>query len=1332
MQLAQWLSHQAPTDALRLVIWVTLREPNDPELWLIQGRLRDRLGQRRECAEAMLAVLNAEAATDEQRLQAAHMLIRFDASGTALRLAAEAYERLGRPLAWASAMLYIAQRGADLDLAERLAVQLHEAYAREPIETLNESPRTHLNACGDESRNLAVIRAYRRRNLPAMEREPPAVTPLQGRRLRLGYLSSDYRDHPTARLLLGLLRHHDRTQFEIRLYCSGWDDGSAIRRELLAHADALHGVAQLSDADAAGLMREHALDILIDVSGLTRANRLGILAHRPAPVQIGYLAWPGSYGGDLVDYLIADGYVVPPERSAAYPEQIIRLAGTYQVNDHRHQPLPKPPARRDVGLPEGKVWVLGMFNAIAKVHRGAWDAWMKILVAVPNAVLWLLDPGPGAVAKLIEHAQRHGVDPRRLILAPRLPHAAHQARLACCDLMLDPWPYGGHTTTSDALAAGVPVVALEGHNFAGRVSGSLLRAAGIRVFIQPTVEAYVALVIRLLSDPQGQDLRRARRFLIEKRQECALFDAPAVARQLEQAYRQTLTRHLAGAPPEDITCEWPDMPAPHAVSGADAPPAAARVDAPEPAGQPPASATTAETPSVDTHLEPDVPPLPDAAPWAANMLVIDPCLQATLGHYQVLDEALYLGAQANGWSWTVLTHRQGIAPFPITPCFRAGGHVWGRDWLDWQQRTLALAASFAADLTEHVTPRLAGNSVPGLLLPSTTLPLLIGLVRWLETLPETCRLPYLGLHFHAEPTFGQPGSPMAAQWGQDAMTRLQAVVAAGKLAEYRFTVEHDALIAPWEAAGLSPVTMAPSPHAWQASRRQRPRDERLRLLFIGGMRQEKGIQELLKALPTLLRELPQLDVRLVASVTDAKQKQALTELAGPRVSMRLEADLPSSIFYQEMADADAVYCAYRPGFYAHKASGIFQEAQALGVPALITAGTGAAQDLDTLGGGAVVIPTLNQAALIAGCRDLIAQRDALRQRATEAAPRYAERKTGVAWWQRHTRPGDLAQAGDSTASPPTGPVSTGSVSANRAIAAPHAVAMPRVSFITTCKHRLHHLQQTLPLLIEAGADEIIVVDYGCPQQTRAWVAEHYPQVKVVHVDDDPGFNLARARNLGAAQATGDWLVMIDADICIQPGWLAWQREHLTPHCFYRAAPVAGKRDKETWGTCICPRRWFERLGGYDEAFQGWGGEDDDLYRRLVSAGLSEASYPSTFVSPIRHGDDERVRYSDIKALEANHVINHLYIAAKQQAMQVMAPGRRSLRQPGLADRQAMMATIHKAVTRWVADPSQPMAPITFQAEGLGWSAGTHRLRLRAKCEVSMVSAASAPHKDTSS
>lgn len=211
--------------------------------------------------------------------------------------------------------------------------------------------------------------------------------------------------------------------------------------------------------------------------------------------------------------------------------------------------------------------------------------------------------------------------------------------------------------------------------------------------------------------------------------------------------------------------------------------------------------------------------------------------------------------------------------------------------------------------------------------------------------------------------------------------------------------------------------------------------------------------------------------------------------------------------------------------------------------------------------------------------------------------------------------------------------------------------MQQIAFVTTSKGRLHHIRETLPRIIAQSPAEIIVVDYGCPDGTAAWVEAHHPGVRVVRVDDDPGFCLPRARNLGAAQASAPWICFIDADILIQPGWVEWMQHTLTPGRFYRAAPVNGERDGETFGTVICERATFERISGYDEAFRGWGGEDTDLYARLAAQpGVHEAGYPPAFVEPIGHDDAERTQFHDVKRKDTQGRINIAYLRIKQQLL----------------------------------------------------------------------------------
>jgi predicted O-linked N-acetylglucosamine transferase (SPINDLY family) len=515
------------------------------------GSLQDRVGDRAGARASVLRVVTSEHSAPRDVLNAANLLVRLSDHQLAATAAREAYEKLGRPLRDASRLLYIAQRVADLDTMDALVTQLREAYAQGRASEAAETPRTHLLWCDDEALNIEVVKAWSQGNLPipAGVTAPP-VQPLEGRRIRVGYLSSDFREHPTSRLINGLLRNHDRTGFEVFLYCSGWDDGSPMRREVESHVEHVHTVTPLSDEAAAALIRSHRIDVLVELNGPTRANRMGILTYRPAPVQIDYLGWPGTVGGRVVDYVVGDWQTVPKGAEKAYPEKVIRLNKVYQINDYAEIPKPKTPSREKVGLPADRP-VIGMFNAINKVGSEVWRTWMRVLHAVPEAVFWVLDPGPAARENLARAAAAQGVDPKRILYAPKMRQQSHWARLGCCDLMLDPWPYGGHTSTADALFAGVPVVALDCNNFAGRVSGALLRAAGLGVFVQSDVDLYVKTAVGLLRNRATLD--KARRFIAEKVPASDVFNARSKTRQMEAAYRVALQRVVQGLPPMHIS-----------------------------------------------------------------------------------------------------------------------------------------------------------------------------------------------------------------------------------------------------------------------------------------------------------------------------------------------------------------------------------------------------------------------------------------------------------------------------------------------------------------------------------------------------------------------------------------------------------------------------------------------------------------------------------------------------------------------------------------------------------------------------------------------------------
>ncbi|WP_053076514.1 hypothetical protein [Caenimonas sp. SL110] len=597
VQAAARLRGHYPAAAAKLAREAVNRDPELTTAWIMLSGLCDRLGELTEAKQACLKVVNSPKATPDQVLSACNLLVRYKEDKIAIEFSKKAFEELGRPLGWASALLYIAQKVADWELVDQLSAQLRQAHKDGKSTEARESPRTNLLWCDDEAMNIEVLKAWSLAAIPGELGTPPVARPLDGRRLRVGYLSSDFRDHPTSRLINGLLRHHDHEKFELFMYDSGWDDKSPMRAEVVSHFDHIHSVAGLSDADGAKLIRSHGIDVLVELNGPTRANRMGVLKYWPAPVQIDYLGWPGSVGGRVVDYVIGDSYCVPEGAQELYVEKVIRLHKTYQVNDYAAREMPQGPSREKLGLPLG-VPVIGMFNAINKVHNEVWDVWMRIMKEVPEAVLWILDPGPVARKNIGAITRKHGVNPKRIIAAPPAKQDAHLARLQACDIMVDPWPYGGHTSTSDALFAGVPVVAVAGTNFASRVSGGLLRAAGMEALVQSTIEGYVRVAVKLLRDPV--ELARVKAFIKEKIGQTDVFDAKHKTRQMETAYRDAYQRKVEGKPAKHITFQPP-------VKGA-AKAAAAR-----------AAAGTAPAAPVAALAAPAVPaaPVAPAAPAAS-------------------------------------------------------------------------------------------------------------------------------------------------------------------------------------------------------------------------------------------------------------------------------------------------------------------------------------------------------------------------------------------------------------------------------------------------------------------------------------------------------------------------------------------------------------------------------------------------------------------------------------------------------------------------------------------------------------------------------------------
>jgi protein O-GlcNAc transferase len=362
-------------------------------------------------------------------------------------------------------------------------------------------------------------------------------------RIRIGYFSADFCSHPVAQLVVGLFEAHDKSRFQTTAISFGPDDGSELRRRISSAFENFVDVREMNDTDVAALIRRREIDIVVDLMGITRYNRFSVLLRRVAPVQVNFLGYPGTMGAGCMDYIIADRTIIPEEHFRFYSEQVVWLPDTYQANDGKRHISERRPTRGECGLPES-AFVFCCFNNTYKITPTVFDIWMRLLAAKAGSVLWLIGSNPTAEANLRREAERRGIAPGRLIFAPKLPLADHLARSAHADLFLDTMPYNAHTTGSDALWAGVPLLTCLGSTFASRVAASLVRAVGLDELVTSSLQDYEALAVKLANDPSL--LRALRERLARNRMTHPLFDTARFARHVEAAYTAMWQRYQRG------------------------------------------------------------------------------------------------------------------------------------------------------------------------------------------------------------------------------------------------------------------------------------------------------------------------------------------------------------------------------------------------------------------------------------------------------------------------------------------------------------------------------------------------------------------------------------------------------------------------------------------------------------------------------------------------------------------------------------------------------------------------------------------------------------------
>lgn len=374
-----------------------------------------------------------------------------------------------------------------------------------------------------------------------------SALPAPTAKLRIGYLSSDFHQHATALLMVEMLEAHDRARFELHAYSYGADDGRGMRQRVQASFDHFHDIGALDELAAARAIHADGIHILVDLKGYTAGTRTALLTYRPAPLQVSFLGYPGTLGGTFCDYLVSDRFITPASAAADYSEALACMPHSYQPHGRLGEIGPAP-TRESVGLPSEGL-VLCCFNQAYKFTPEVFGIWCTLLDQTPGSVLWLLR-NEQAEGNLRREAMARGIAPHRLVFAPDLPQAEHLGRLQLADLVLDTLPCNAHTTASDALWAGVPLLTCAGDTFASRVAGSLLHAVELPELVAYSLTNYAALALALAHDPARLQALRDR--LTQQRLTAPLFDVAGYTRSLEALYSTMWARHLAGLPPHAI------------------------------------------------------------------------------------------------------------------------------------------------------------------------------------------------------------------------------------------------------------------------------------------------------------------------------------------------------------------------------------------------------------------------------------------------------------------------------------------------------------------------------------------------------------------------------------------------------------------------------------------------------------------------------------------------------------------------------------------------------------------------------------------------------------
>lgn len=523
-----------------------LQDPSSADAHNLRSNALRSLGRNTEALEALDRAVEADPSYALGHANRGHLL-------SALKRHAEAVESYRAAHALdptlpdlPGALLDQQMRCCDWRDFSALQAEVREGVRRGAAVTI---PFTFLAHNDDPADQMACVRTHLKGRFP--ELPPPAWTgeTWVNDRIRVAYVSSDLRVHAVAQLLVGLLEAHDRSRFEIHAYALPPRTEDDMRQRVRAACDHFTDVADWSDEAIVAHIRRAQIDIAVDLNGFTTFCRPGIFVRRCAPVQINYLGYPGAMGALAADYILADHVVIPSVESEHYDEKIIRLPFAYQPNDDRREIADRTPGRAEAGLPEAG-FVFCSFNASYKITPDVFATWMDLLREVPGSVLWLLGGDAVIEANLRREAIDRGVAADRLVFAPKAPLPEHLARHRLADLFLDTLPYNAHTTASDALWAGLPLVTCAGRSFAARVAASLLGAVGLPELVTTSLGDYRDLALALARDPGRLAALKAR--LAANLPTAPLFDTDRTRRQVEAAYEIAWRRRLAGLSPRSF------------------------------------------------------------------------------------------------------------------------------------------------------------------------------------------------------------------------------------------------------------------------------------------------------------------------------------------------------------------------------------------------------------------------------------------------------------------------------------------------------------------------------------------------------------------------------------------------------------------------------------------------------------------------------------------------------------------------------------------------------------------------------------------------------------